>query len=78
MADGDLSLVLRGPICLLSTFEVAFPENVPQFLTCNASVVNVPLQSFRSFRFYFSQHGPTTRPFVERTAEKASMLSDRV
>ena len=28
--------------------------------------------------FNFSQHGPTTRPSVERTAEKAFMLSDRV
>jgi len=26
----------------------------------------------------FSQHGPTTRPSVERTADKAFMLSDRV
>ena len=28
--------------------------------------------------FNFAQHGPTTRPSVERTAEKAFMLSDRV
>ena len=28
--------------------------------------------------FNFSQHGSTTRPSVERTAEKAFMLSDRV
>ena len=28
--------------------------------------------------FNFSQHGPTTRPSVERTAEKAFMLPDRV
>ena len=27
--------------------------------------------------FNFSQHGPTTRPSVEKTAEKAFMLSDR-
>ena len=26
----------------------------------------------------FSQHGPTTRPYVERTADTASLLSDRV
>jgi len=37
-----------------------------------------------SFRFLgplglnFSQHGPTTRPSVERTAEKAFLLPDRV
>ena len=37
-----------------------------------------PFRSFRSFRFQFSQHSPTTRPSVERTAEKAFMLSDRV
>jgi hypothetical protein len=28
--------------------------------------------------FNFSQHMPTTRPSVERTAEKACLLSDRV
>ena len=28
--------------------------------------------------FNFSQHGPTTRPSVQRTEEKAFMLSDRV
>ena len=28
--------------------------------------------------FSFSHHGPTTRPSVERTAEKEFMLSDRV
>ena len=28
--------------------------------------------------YIFSQHSPTTRPSVERTAEKAFMLSDRV
>ena len=28
--------------------------------------------------FNFSQHGPTTRPSVERTAEKAFLLPDRV
>ena len=28
--------------------------------------------------FNFSQHMPTTRPSVERTAEKAFLLSDRV
>ena len=28
--------------------------------------------------FNFSQHGPPTRPSVERTADKASSLSDRV
>ena len=28
--------------------------------------------------FNFSQHSPTTRPSVERTAEKAFLLSDRV
>ena len=28
--------------------------------------------------FNFSQHGPTTRPSVEKTAEKAFMLADRV
>ena len=34
--------------------------------------------SFRSFRFEFAQHSPTTRPSVERTAERALMLLDRV
>ena len=33
---------------------------------------------FRSFRFQFSQHSPTTRPSVERTAEEAFLLPDRV
>ena len=28
--------------------------------------------------YNFSQHGPTTRPSVERTAEKAFLLPDRV
>ena len=28
--------------------------------------------------FNLSQHGPTTRPSVERTAEKAFLLPDRV
>ena len=28
--------------------------------------------SFRTWRFYFSQHGPATRPSVEKTADKAS------
>ena len=28
--------------------------------------------------FNFAQHSPTARPSVERTAEKAFMLSDRV
>jgi hypothetical protein len=28
--------------------------------------------------FNFAQHSPTTRPSVERTAEKAFLLSDRV
>ena len=28
--------------------------------------------------FNFSQHGPTTRPSIYRTADKASLLSDRV
>jgi len=28
--------------------------------------------------FKLAQHSPTTRPFVERTAEKAFLLSDRI
>ena len=32
----------------------------------------------RSFRFQFVQHSPTTRLSVERTADKAFLLSDRV
>ena len=28
--------------------------------------------------FNFFQHGPTTRPSVERTADKAFLLSDRI
>ena len=34
--------------------------------------------SILHFSFMFSQHSPTTRPFVERTAEKGFLLSGRV
>ena len=40
-----------------------------------------PLGPFRSFRFYFAQHSPTIRLFVERsfrTANKNLLRSDRV
>ena len=30
------------------------------------------------FGFYLAQHSPTTRPSVERTTDKAFLLSDRV
>ena len=30
--------------------------------------------TFRSFKFQFAQHSPTTRPSVERTADKVSSL----
>ena len=33
---------------------------------------------FRSFRFYFAQHSSMTLTSVERTAEKAFLLSDRI
>ena len=31
-------------------------------------------RSFRFFRFYFLQHGPTTRPAVEKTVEEAFLV----
>ena len=37
-----------------------------------------PHRSLDPLDFNFSRHSPTTRPSVERTAEKAFLLSDRV
>ena len=37
-----------------------------------------PAIELRPFRFKFAQHSPTTRSFVEKTAKKAFMLSNRV
>ena len=37
-----------------------------------------PRSVLGSLGYHFSQHSPTTRPSVERTAGKAFLLSDRV
>ena len=44
-----------------------------QFAAIIAAQRNKP--AFRSFWFLFAQHSPTTHPSVERTAEKAFILS---
>ena len=47
-------------------------------ITTNPAIIPVRSGPLGPLGFNFSQHGPTTRPSVERTAEKAFMLSDRV
>jgi hypothetical protein len=83
--NGSLSTVLIGCTCSLENRieGLALPESYndciapPLFLTNQ----NFPLLSFGPLGplgFNFFQHMPTTRPSVERTAEKAFLPSDRV